>query len=71
VIERGQDLIAVEIKSGRTLSTGFFDGLVYWNRLSGGGGRNSFLIYGGENTEVRKEGRVLPWKNATGVFRRK
>jgi predicted AAA+ superfamily ATPase len=71
VIEQGQDLIAVEIKSGRTLSTGFFDGLVYWNRLSGGGGRNSFLIYGGENTEVRKEGRVLPWKNATGVFRRK
>jgi hypothetical protein len=71
VIEQGQDLIGVEIKSGRTLSAGFFDGLVYWNRLSGGGGRNSFLIHGGENTEVRKEGKVLPWKNATGVFRRK
>lgn len=64
VLETGGNIIPVEIKSGETVKTSFFDGLKYWNKLSGQNPSQSVLIYGGEREEKRSNGLVLGWKHA-------
>jgi predicted AAA+ superfamily ATPase len=68
ILESGETLIPVEIKSSETVKAMFFDGLSYWNNLSGQDPANSFLIYGGEKKEKRSCGNVLGWKFAHEVF---
>lgn len=63
LIEEGMDLIPIEIKSGRTVSTDFFADLSYWSKLSGIPQENTFLIYGGDESQKRSYGRVLSWKD--------
>jgi predicted AAA+ superfamily ATPase len=62
IIESGETLIPIEIKAGETIKGMFFNGLTYWNKLSGRDPDHSFLIYGGENREKRSSGNVLGWK---------
>jgi predicted AAA+ superfamily ATPase len=68
ILESGETLVPVEIKSGKTVKSMFFDSLSYWNKLSGNRPANSFLIYGGEGKEKRSSGTVLGWKSADEVF---
>jgi predicted AAA+ superfamily ATPase len=68
ILESGETLIPVEIKSGKTVKSNFFDGLAYWNRLSGQPPAKSFLIYGGDKKEKRSSGNVLGWKEAYEIF---
>jgi uncharacterized protein len=68
ILESGETLIPIEIKAGETIKSMFFDGLSYWNKLSGRNPDDSFLIYGGENREKRSSGKVLGWKHLHEVF---
>jgi predicted AAA+ superfamily ATPase len=65
ILETGDKLIPVEIKSGKTVKSDFFAGLSYWNTLSGQDPAKSLLIYGGEKKETRSLGTVLGWRYAT------
>jgi predicted AAA+ superfamily ATPase len=65
ILETGDKLIPVEIKSGKTVKSDFFAGLSYWNTLSGQDPAKSLLIYGGEKRETRSLGTVLGWRYAT------
>ena len=61
VIDRGDTLIPIEIKSAQTFATGFLDNLVYWRKLSGTVNAPAALIYGG-NESFRRSGVVVrPW----------
>ncbi len=60
VLEHAGQFSAVEIKSGKTLSSDQFKGLKYWNSLSNNEGK-SILIYGGDKTQQRDTIEVLPW----------
>ena len=60
VLELGQRLIAVEIKSGQTVASDFFKNLTYWRRLAGDQVR-TVLFYGGSEMQVRSEAVVYPW----------
>ncbi len=53
--------IPVEIKSAKTISSDFFDGLDYWNRLADRAPEQSLLIYGGDSDQQRSHGTVLSW----------
>jgi len=68
LIDSGLKKIILEIKSGKTINEEFFNGLIFYKNLSREENIFSCLIYGGEKTEVRSAGMVLPWNKATTVF---
>ncbi len=61
LIDSGQSLQPIEIKSGATLNRDFFKGLRHWLHLAGGAAEDPTLIYGGNESAVRSGIRVLPW----------
>jgi len=68
VIDSGGEPVPIEIKSGETVKSNFFDGLGYWNTIAGQNPGKSFLIYGGDKKEIRSSGNVLGWKDTCEVF---
>jgi predicted AAA+ superfamily ATPase len=63
IIDNGNNLIPVEIKSGNTFNTDFYKNLNYWNKLSGISVENTFVIYGGDSSRDTKDGTLLSWKD--------
>jgi uncharacterized protein len=65
VLERGNQLAAVEIKSGITVATDAFGALRTWHKYATQRGRfdavHLGLVYGGEDAFVREGVSVLPW----------
>lgn len=61
LIDMGNRLIPVEAKSARTVVADFFDGLKYWQALSGGKQDAAALIYGGDRPSKRDGFFVYPW----------
>jgi len=68
IIEKGQKLVPIEIKAGKTINTGFFDELKYWNEISKTKPKDNFLIYSGEENQIRSTGGVLGWKSIDKIF---
>jgi predicted AAA+ superfamily ATPase len=63
IIEQGESLIPLEIKSGETVTRDFFKGLNYWYKVSGISPGGGYIIYGGEKDQRRKECSVMGWKS--------
>ena len=63
IIEKGNNLIAVEIKSGNTFSPEFFKNINHWNKLSANPPDNSWVVYGGYITRNTKDGTLLSWND--------
>ena len=63
VIDKGLDLVPLEIKSGKTVASDFFKGLDYWKKLSGDSEKPGALIYGGDRSYRRKGAMVYAWCN--------
>lgn len=61
LLEEGEHLTPVEIKSGATVATDFTDSLKKWARLSGNPEQASWLIYGGDQRFDSGTTRILPW----------
>lgn len=60
IMERGGKPVAIEIKSGATVATDFYDGLKYWRQLAGAEAPAA-LIYGGDAQFVRQGVNTYPW----------
>jgi predicted AAA+ superfamily ATPase len=52
---------AVEIKSGGTIASDFFDGLDFWRQRLPDLHLQPWLIYGGDTRQTRDRGTALPW----------
>jgi hypothetical protein len=63
VIEKGMELMPIEIKSGQTINPDFFKGLSWWYENIENKPDNGYLIYGGEQNQVRSKGNVLSWRS--------
>jgi predicted AAA+ superfamily ATPase len=61
LIERGEKLVPIEIKSGQTLAGDSFDGLHYWLKLAGKNAGPAALVYGGKECYRRDGVTVYPW----------
>lgn len=66
IVERGQELLAIEIKSGRTPSGEYFATLERMaDLIKGSAGRGAsirkLVIYGGEQSQQRSQGQLLSW----------
>jgi predicted AAA+ superfamily ATPase len=65
LIDKTGSLYPVEIKSGQTINPGFFNNLLYYNRLSGSTG--AALLYAGSETQNRSNGiKVVNWREFSG-----
>jgi len=61
VLEYGDKIIPIEIKSGKTISLEYFKNLKYWKNISSCSSDNAMVIYGGNKTLNTKEGTLLSW----------
>lgn len=61
IVDNGTTLIPFEIKSGATLSTDQFHAIKKWLDLSGLS--NGYLIYGGEQKQIRGNIHALGWRD--------
>ncbi len=61
IVEEGNFLYPIEIKSGSTVAPDMFDSLKWWSELAGKAGRSPTLVYGGTETYVRRGIVVRPW----------
>lgn len=70
LIESGQNLIPVEIKSGSTISPDWFKGIRYFQNLSKNTKpENSFIVYGGSVNQKRSECNIVGWKDAISAIK--
>jgi len=63
LLDQGGRLLPIEIKSGRTINPQFFDGLRYFQDVSGALPTESFLVYGGDEVQKRSLAQVVSWRN--------
>ena len=61
VIDRGRELVPVEMKSGETIGGDFFKGLDYWRSLPGQSNCPATLVYGGNASFMRRKIAVISW----------
>ena len=62
LIDHGQILTPVEIKSGQTINEDFFKGLAYWRTLPGQNDCPAALVYGGDQSYTRRQVEVMSWR---------
>ncbi len=63
LLEDGDKLNVIEIKSGETINQDFFKGLNFFGKISNIPEENRFLVYGGSKNYERSAGNVLSWKS--------
>ena len=69
ILETGEQLDAVEIKSGQTIAPDFFDALKRWGKLAGQTDLPARLIYGGDKALTIENISVVPWKNLSLILK--
>jgi len=62
IIERGEKLMPIEMKSGQTITSDFFKGLTRWMTLAGDVADHPTLIYGGMGKQERHHISVYGWR---------
>jgi predicted AAA+ superfamily ATPase len=66
ILENANKLYPIEIKSGRTITSAFFRGLNFWNKISGES--SGAVVYGGNSYQKRSNGiEVFPWNKIQAI----
>ena len=72
IVEQGQDLATVEIKSGATVSRDFFKNLSGFSQrmelLGGPRTVRSYVVFGGEESQNRSNAQVLSWRQIRRIL---
>lgn len=61
LITEADNLIPIEIKSGRTATENYFKNIVYWNRIAKRADKRNIVIYGGSQEQTWQKGTITPW----------
>jgi len=60
IIEMANELYPIEIKSGKTITSSYFNGLDFWLKISNQ--QRGAVVYGGNSYQKRSNGiEVFPW----------
>jgi hypothetical protein len=62
ILEFGERLVPLEIKSGETVADDYPDGLNYWKAISGNDRQNGSLIYAGKNSFTKSGIAYYSWQ---------
>ncbi|MDY0002461.1 MAG: ATP-binding protein [Polyangia bacterium] len=61
VCDRAGMLLPIEVKSGATIASDWFEGLERWQSLAKDRSLRPHLVYGGNDRQTRRAAEVLPW----------
>ena len=61
LVEQGDRLVPLEIKSGKTLTADYFTGLNKWLSIAGDVAGSPRLVYAGDQEQLRTQFQVFPW----------
>ncbi|MCX7634884.1 MAG: ATP-binding protein [Syntrophales bacterium] len=61
LIEKGDALVPVEVKSGKTITQDFFTGINKWQNIAGPSSKEAYLVYGGDQRYTRSGITIIPW----------
>ena len=67
IVDSGNELTPVEIKSGQTVNRDFFKGLEKWMRLGGTLVNNPVLIYGGDDSYEHRGIHIVAWNRCDTI----
>lgn len=67
LFERGEQLQAVEIKSGATFNNDWLTAMRKWLGFAGNSAREPWIIYGGSDSYQRQGARVIAWSDLVSI----
>lgn len=67
LLVNGEQVTPVEIKSGKTLSTSFFDNLKYWRPLAALPEDQGYVVYGGDQSMKTSSGTFISWRHLDSI----
>ncbi|HMV43588.1 MAG TPA: ATP-binding protein [Leptospiraceae bacterium] len=67
VIELGNKHLPIEIKSGKTISTDFFNNLNHYKKIGDASVLKGCVVYGGDEIQKRTDADVFSWKNLSSL----
>jgi predicted AAA+ superfamily ATPase len=68
IIEKGNQLIPIEIKAGKTIAHDYFNGLRYWSDLAEAAEQVGYVVYAGDEDFKGSKGTILSWKHVKKVL---
>ena len=63
LLVNGEKVTAIEIKSGKTISTSYFENLNYWRSLTTLPENQEYVVYGGDQSMQTSAGTLISWKD--------
>jgi predicted AAA+ superfamily ATPase len=63
LLVNGEKVTPVEIKSGKTMSTSYFDNLKYWRPLAALPEDQGYVVFGGEQSMQTSTGAFISWRH--------
>lgn len=64
IVERAETLFSIEIKSAETVRSDLFTSLQKWQEIAQTQASDSYLVYGGDQTQKRTTSNLVSWKNS-------
>jgi hypothetical protein len=61
IVDKGNELVPVEIKAGQTIASDFFKGIRFWKKLVKDDKLRAALVYGGERSYIRSDTYIYSW----------
>ena len=70
IIDKGVQLVPIEIKASETISSTFFRNLTKWNELSETSAGDNFVVYAGTENQKRAKGAITGWKSSATLIKK-
>ncbi len=67
LLDRGERIDPLEIKSGKTIASDWFQSLRRWLNLAEASGGNPYLVYGGARGRKQQGVHVIPWHHIAEI----
>lgn len=67
IMDHGEYLKAIEIKSASTINSDYFKSLTQWNKITGETDGHRYLVYAGDQSSHRNNVQVLPWNQLNSI----
>ena len=67
LLVNGEKIVPVEIKSGKTISSSYFDNLKYWRQLANLPDEQGYVVYGGEQSLQTSAGAFVSWRQLSRI----
>jgi uncharacterized protein len=68
IIDEPKGPIALEVKSGETITSDYFKQITYWSTVTGLPPSHNYVVYTGSDNQIRTQGTVIGWKSVGNLI---